>query len=149
MQITKLLAVLIWHRHNLQMVHWNVVGKHFRDVHLACDGYIDTTTDNIDKVAEFIKSMNLDEPIPTLVDVTKMIESDDTQHAMVQFQKMESKESWKILLAIFEELIEEFDRVYDTLPKDLQSEVDSMVYYYRIEGLYKIKATLSEVDDEE
>lgn len=143
-KLSKFLSMLILHRHNFQMIHWNVVGKHFGNIHTTLDEYIDTITKNIDQVAEFIKMIDFDESLPSFIDVSKFITEDDSVYIVVNNARIDSKDAWSIQEKIFNDLINMATEAKEECPPDIQSEIDSMIYYYRTEGRYKCHARLED-----
>lgn len=141
-KLSKFLASLILHRHNFQMIHWNVVGKHFTDVHTTLDDHIGAVTGNIDQVAEFIKMLDLDEPLPSFSDIAEFITHDDDIYIMVNTAHIDAKTAWDLQEKIFANLIEVATDAREECPPDIQSEIDTMIYYYRIEGKYKCRVRL-------
>lgn len=145
-KLSKFLASLILHRHNLQMIHWNAVGKHFTDVHTTLDDYIGAVTGNIDQVAEFIKMLDLDEPLPSFSDIAEFITHDDDIYIMVNNAHVDAKTAWDLQEKIFNNLIEVATDAREECPPDIQSEIDNMIYYYRTEGRYKCHARLVDTE---
>lgn len=147
MKLSHLLAVIIWNKHNFQMIHWNVVGEGFKNVHEASDGYIETLEDHVDRVAEFIRMLDLEEPIPTLSEVDAIIREDPIDHVLVTSKHITRNEAWATMADIFDDLIKSCQAVYDNVPTDIQSELDVLMYFYRTEGMFKCKATVLKVED--
>lgn len=147
MKLSHLLAVMIWHKHNFQMVHWNVIGKGFKNVHEASNGYIDEIDGHIDQVAEFIRMLDLEEPIPTLPEIDAIIREDSVEHILVNTKHIECDEAWNIMIELFDDLIKSCEAVYEGVPTDIQSEIDQIMYFYRKEGMFKCKATVLHSED--
>ena len=145
--LNRLFIALIMHRHNFQMIHWNVVGDHFDSVHTITDEYQSKMSDDIDLVAEFMKMRDPHVHIPTIVEAIDQIKEDDHEHLIVQSDNHISCETaWKLTEKIFDELIELCDEARPDCPSDIQSEIDGMMYYYRKEGRYKCSSRLSHDD---
>lgn len=146
MKLYDLLAILIWHKHNIQMIHWNVVGKGFKNVHEATDGYVEELENHIDSVAEFIRMLDLDSPLPSFPELYKTVQEDPVQHVLITSKPIDSKTAWNALIDIFDDLMKSCQSVYESVPTDIQSELDLIIYFYRKEGMFKCKATVRDID---
>ncbi len=58
-QLQDCLVILIDLSLSLKQLHWNVVGKHFRSVHLQLDEIIDSARNASDEVAERISTLGV------------------------------------------------------------------------------------------
>lgn len=144
LRLRYLFAILVYYRHNLQMIHWKADGDGFDRVHTLAEEYYDKISDFVDSIAEKIiilggVPMSLEECIETVNNsdreyITISPEADYGRH-----------EAFKGIQIILSDIIKEYNEVLDNddLPKGMTSSLESDLEWLELECDYKNKKRLS------
>lgn len=147
-KMKELFAVLVAYRHNMQMLHWMVVGKGFDRAHLVCDDYTDKLSDLIDSIAE--KLLMLNENPPCLLCCIKLIESLPKKFLIIDCDEVhKARDCYAAIGHMFGDLIELYNEVLDdeSLPRGMRSALEADLEWFELENNYKNKKRLTEKDD--
>lgn len=137
-----LLTALIKQQYNLRILHWKAVGLDFHTTHVEIlDDYIDKFSEYIDKVAEMI--ILVGEEIPTSNELDA-IAANTNIGLKLKVKDYNSEEIFRILAKMFGDIISLIKECNDPdkYPSYICSELDSIEYWFSIEGLYKNRQTL-------
>lgn len=135
--IQKLFAMEVLYRHNVHMLHWNVVGSDFDSAHATLDGFVETMSTHIDQLAEMIKVLG---QVPlTLPECINVLTDDSEQYSFVNKNNIPTSSCWAEVNVMFTGLYDKIKEVKEdsAMPADIVSELESMMYYYALEGKYK------------
>lgn len=137
-----LLVALIKQQYNLRILHWKATGLDFETTHKEIlDDYIDQFGEYIDKVAEMM--ILCGEEIPTSREIDEIALSDEKIGMNLKVIDYESQEIYMILDKIFMDIISIIKACSNsTYPSYICSELDSIEYWFSIEGKYKNKQRL-------
>lgn len=137
-----LLAALQKQQYNLRILHWKSTGLDFHTTHVeVLDGYIDKFGEYIDQVAEMMILVN--EKIPSAKELEN-IASKSKVDMELPVKEYDSEEIFSSIYKIFNLIISVIDKCSkNNYPSYIQSELDSIMYWFQIEGRYKTKQTLS------
>lgn len=138
-----LLAALQKQQYNLRILHWKATGLDFETTHAAIlDGYIDQFGDYIDKVAEMM--LMCGEEIPTSREIDELASKDERIGMSLKVIDYESEEIYMILDKIFMDIISIIKSCSsgNKYPSYICSELDSIEYWFSLEGKYKNKKRL-------
>lgn len=138
-----LLAALVKQQYNLRILHWKAVGLDFHTTHVEIlDGYIDQFGDYIDKVAEMMIISG--EEIPTSREIDEIAQKTGMNLA-IKVQPYESEDIYRVIDRIFDDIMKILEKVNDPdkYPSFICSELDTIQYWFNIEGTYKNKQRLS------
>ena len=136
-----LLAALQKQQYNLRILHWKATGLDFHTTHVEIlDGYIDKFGEYIDKVAEMMILCN--EEIPTAKELD-IIASKYKIDYSIAVKNYKSEDIFIIISRIFNTIISCIKNCNKyNYPSYIKSELDSIEYWFQIEGRYKTKQTL-------
>ena len=139
-----LFAVLVCYKHNIQMMHWKVIGEDFECIHRNLDEYTAKFSEIIDDIAEMI--MSLDGSPLTLQESIELLSKTDA-HVLI----IESKDNYndsevsKALDIIFDDLYNIYTEIISTCEySECASKLDEHKYWLRLTGKYKIKRRLAQ-----
>lgn len=138
-----LLAALIKQQYNLRILHWKATGLDFNTTHQEIlDDYIDKFSDYIDQVAEMLILCN--EEIPTSKELD-IIAKEAKVDFPIKVQSYNSEDIYLLIDKIFSTIISIIRQCSqsDKYPSYINSELDSIEYWFSIEGKYKNKQRLS------
>lgn len=133
----KLFALTVLYRHNIQMLHWNVIGSGFDPAHETLGEFVDVMAAHVDRLAEMMKM--IDQRPLQLTECIEVLRNDNTQFLIVDAEDIDVPECWKKVNTMFSQLydVTKSTKVGDEIPDDIESELESMMYYYSLEGKYK------------
>lgn len=142
--LCKLHAVLVYYQYNLRLLHWKIAGVGFDEGHSVMDDYVSQFSDFIDKVGEIILSRN-DEHTPlSLEDIIKCLNEDNDQYMRVNPNTTFTKETvFACTSSMFKQIMDIAYDAREQVSDDIASELDSIIYWFRIENCYKMKHRLS------
>lgn len=136
----KLFALTVLYRHNIQMLHWNVVGSGFDPAHETLDGFVNTMATHVDQLAEMMKM--IDQRPLQLTECVDVLKNDNAQFLIVDAGDIDVPTCWEKVNTMFAQLYDatKTTKSGDEIPDDIESELESMMYYYSLEGKYKGKS---------
>lgn len=141
----KLFALTVLYRHNIQMLHWNVIGSGFDPAHETLGEFIDTMAAHVDQLAEMMKMIN-QRPLQ-LTECIEVLKNDNTQFLIVDAEDIDVPGCWEKVNTMFSQLYDttKSTKAGDEIPDDIKSELESMMYYYSLEGKYKGRSRVKTV----
>jgi DNA-binding ferritin-like protein len=148
LKLDVLFAYLIQTRHNIQMIHWVIKGKHFNDVHKTMDDYKSQLDTMIDDVGE-INMAYANSPLclDCIYDIIHEFGLDDIDiDCKLNNFTVNSKESWMLVSKMFNKLLELYTDVIKTneLFGFTVSKFDEHMHFLFSELSYKIRQRLDD-----
>lgn len=139
--LVALLAALQKQQYNLRILHWKATGIDFHTTHVeVLDPYIDKFGEFIDKVAEMM--ILCDEKIPTAYELENVANKIKLDFEL-EVKPYNSEEIFRVIYKIFASIINIIKKCNEQdYPSYIKSELDSMEYWFQIEGKYKTRQTL-------
>lgn len=141
MEFKKLLALLTVYQYNLRVLHWKVTGLDFDDKHALLSDYYEAFDGFIDKVAELAMELGQDpisfNEIHSLcgsLEENVLICNGNTNYSSI--------DALKLVDNMFNQLLTVIENCQQGSPSDVQSELDDIKQYLRLEGKYKNKRRL-------
>jgi len=138
MKIKLLLSALVFHSHNIKLLHWNVEGLHFDIVHKTLDEYYKMLQDYTDEVAEIGSILGV-KPV-SLTQAVEILKNDERQYVIVDPEKSyNSKEAYVAVCDIFSNLVDLYDNVCqdENISADIINKLQEQQYSIRKEWQYK------------
>lgn len=142
-KLRNLFSVLVVYRHNMQMLHWRVVGPAFDAVHELCDNYTDRFNKMIDSVGEKLLIMG-DTPC-TLFECLEIVKNLPREFICVEPRDYCDIECFENIHAMLDSLIKEYNLAIDDcrcsscthLPKGARASLESDLEWLELECYYK------------
>ena len=138
----KLLALLTVYQYNIRVLHWKISGLDFDDKHSLFGSYYEEFDGFIDKVSEL--SMQLGNDPISFNEVHSLCENMEENVIICQGTTNYSNiDALKMIGTMFEQLIIVIESCQEGVPSDIQSELDDIKQYLRLESRYKNRRRLS------
>lgn len=136
-------ALLIFHTHNIHMLHWKVCGANFQKNHEFLDGLYSEMLGHIDLLVE-IGMQYPDYTPPTLQEALELLDGDgENNHMLIESGiSYEGDAAFDCVKKIFEEILKQFDAAYEELLKYHQAEIDVLQSWYSKNSRYLIQRRL-------
>ena len=118
---------------DIKYIHWNCCGKNFDNVHTITEDYYNKLNQDLDLFAE----LALEQPGITLANPSNMTSKIDWS-AVDDTNGISTGEAWQLIRNLLETLINTLECNYDKFSADIQSELDTIIRYWKKELKYKI-----------
>ncbi len=136
-----LLALLMYHTHNIHILHWKTMGNGFQPNHEYLDGLYQEMNGHIDLIAEMMLQRGEDP-----ISYQEMLElaRDKEWHTVQPNQYYDEPSTFTHAQEIFEAIIGSIDRLYqnDTINRAHVSELETMQSWYMLKARYLFKNRL-------
>lgn len=139
-----LFAVLVYYKHNLQMIHWKATGEGFDRVHSLAEEYYNKFNDFVDSIAE--KLLILGENPLSLEECTSYIHDQEYEYVgLAPDAEYGRHEAYVGINHMLKDVINAYNSVLDNLelPKGMKSSLESDLEWLELECDYKTKKRLS------
>jgi DNA-binding ferritin-like protein len=143
--LSTVLSALVNHQYNLRILHWRTTGTAFDLSHKIFEEYIDKFSDYIDKVAEMKLTLNDENHVNSLNELVKIANYFDLNHPIDTNKNYTWNEAFAVIQTIFAQITHILEEVQNSnrYPSYINSELDGMIYYFRLEGQYKNRQRLN------
>lgn len=137
--LDELLALLMYHSHNIHILHWKTFGPGFQPNHEYLDELYGEMIKHIDLVAEIILQRG-ENPIS----YKTMLEYVEGSIEIKPNMSYDEAATFGPVIKMFEEISSEIDRVYKTndLERAHSSELETIQSWYKLRYLYLIPRKL-------
>ncbi len=131
--ITKLFIRLNVYLYNFHTLHWFIKDPNFDELHELMNEYYDKIFDDIDTVAEYMISQNIQIP-----DLKEIADSDvDLLLTDIDYDETAVNDA---IVRFFNSILDTISNCYDEVDNPgFKSELDAMYYYYDKEVNYKAR----------
>lgn len=139
-----LLALILFHKHNIHMLHWNMYGQNFIGDHRFFAELYQHMEDDIDTVAEMLIQEG-GMPV-SYQDALALLNSDSIDHTVVESSKhYTTEESYVLASKIFTEINDAFDACAsdDNIHHTHISQLESLQEWYLLNGKFLIARRLA------
>lgn len=134
------MALVLFHKHNIHLLHWNLKGDKFLSFHQYFGELYDEMESQIDTITEmYIQEGGT--PI-TYKEMLDLLNADDTDHAYTKSDTLYTmEEAITLAIQIFNEIIDAIDACYDedSIPRAHKSELETIQGWYMLRAKYLMR----------
>lgn len=139
-EMKELLALLMYHSHNVHILHWKTTGLNFQKVHEMMDELYAEMLTHVDLIAEMMLQMDQD-PL-SFQEMISIIEDLDSENINPNISYDEAN-TFKKVISIFDEIIKHIDRIYESeIPRAMVGQIEEMQSWYMLRSKYLLPRTL-------
>lgn len=132
-QYTTLVYTIQAIANDIKYIHWNCCGIEFDAIHTVTEEYYSKLSQDLDLFAE----ISLEQAGITLTNPSKMTTKIDWP-CLENINLISSSDAWQYMRNLIETLITELQFNYDKFDSDIQSELDTVIRYWKKELKYKV-----------
>ena len=144
-----LLALVMFHKHNIHMLHWNLCGDEFQSNHEYMGELYGEMEDHIDSIAEmYIQEGGTPLTYKEMIDY---LMADNADHTCVSSSILYDKtKAFTLAIQMFNEIIAAIDACYsdESVPRAHQSELETMQAWYMLRAKYLMPRRLTQASAE-
>lgn len=134
----KIIALIEIYEYNLRILHWKTCGARYDANHSLLGDHYEALGNMLDSVSELAMEQGI---MPPSISEAIQIASSSEDQVMILSGKEDysNEETWERVKFMYNHLLTEMNKVYESQPSDIQSELDNHIQYLRLEGVYKAR----------